>query len=438
MLTRADFERLMYGLRDGDPAPFVRTLINDQLDAQNLDAARFWVAYAQRHDIPLDDYPLFMVAHQARDLHALAPYREHVRPTMRAEALLASQEDSRALLAALEQINTRTPQNDRLMLTRMAADITIDRPSGVQLHREERNFGTITASSQALKIARTLDDHHVAATLNGTDYRFDRALLTPGTPDQATERGVSLRVGSQFDRGRWEAEVGTTRSPTGDRTPASVTGQWQWNQQQASLARLSLDQRPDESPLLQAFGSKSALLLSHGIRPTARDSISAQLAAERFMDRAGDDISQGFRAELGWQHNVFFERPAVVARAALSTARRSAPTITSSLAQQIAALAHADLLPERTDRIGIGVTIANGEPGRMNWRVPTPRYRLDVDIGYQWPDRQPTYEISASVGTRVFGDDELAFGLSYASRPDLGPQAGGFAAELTYNYRLGR
>ncbi len=438
MLTRADFERLMYGLRDGNAAPFVRTLINDHLDAQNLDAARFWVAYAQQHDIPLDDYPLFMVAHQARDLHALAPYREHVRPTMRTEALLASNEDSRALLAALEQINTRTPQNDRLMLTRIAADITIDRPSGVQLHGEHRDFGTVTASDQALKIARTFDDYHVAAAFTSTDYQFDEALVEADAPDRVTERSASIRVGSQFDRGRWEVEAGVAHSPAGDRTPVSVTGQWQWNQRHTSLARLSFDQRPDESPLLQAFGSKSALLIGHSFRPTARDSISAQVAAEQFNDRAGDKLSHGYRAELGWQHNVFFERPAVVARAAMSSARRSAPTITRSLAEQIAALAQPDLLPERTDRVGIGITIANGEPGRMNWRVPTPRYRLDVDVGYQWPDKQPTYEISASVGTRVFGDDELALRLSYASRPDLGPQASGFAAGLTYNYRLGR
>ena len=437
MLSRPDFEQLVYRINGADPAQIVRTLINDQLDNQAYDAARFWVAYAKRNDIQLDDYPHFMMAHQGRDIDALEPFKSHLRPTMRAEALLASEEDTRALLTALTQINTRTPESDRLMLTRMAADISFNRPSGAQTTAEQRDFGTVTTTTARVSAARTLDRLSVSAEAAATSYTFDEQLVA----DAATELRESqlhVRVSGISDAINWEAAAGSIQSDAGNLTPLAFSAQRQWDQRHSTTARLAFAQKPDETPLLQAFGQKNSASVSHTWRPTARDTFSAQLSAEHFADRAGESISSGYRAEIGWQHSVFFERPAVVARVAAGSARRSAPERTRSLASQISDLAFGDLLPERTDRIGLGLTVSHGEPGRMNWRVPSPRYRLDFDVGYQWPENKPTYEVSASVGTRVFGDDELALTASYASRPDLGLEASGYALALTYNYRLGR
>ncbi len=438
LLSRAHFERLFENKTSHDRFSRVQVLIHDLLDSGQWEAARSWIAYAKSQGIELDDYPKFMMAHQGRSLKALSPFTEHASQTVKAEALLASRQDSKALITALNEINTRTPESDRHMLTRIATDISINRPSGVRAAHESQDFGSLKDRSTRADVSRTFDELTTSVSLRQQDSELSPALTRSARRTVLSERTATVRTGGKTDSLQWEAELGATQSDVKDLFSAALTVKKLWDQDHSSFLRGAYGQIADESPLLSLFARKDSLTLGSTWRPSARNTLSLRVSGEDLSDRMTEPISRGFNMEAGWQHAVFFERPAVFARASVTSARRQLKSPTALLFRNLSDDALRQLLPERTDRLGIGLTIAHGEPGRMNWRTPSPRYRVDMDVGYQWPDKQPTYEISASIGSRVFGDDELALTAALASRPDLGWDGSALSFGLTYNYRLGR
>ncbi len=74
----------------------------------------------------------------------------------------------------------------------------------------------------------------------------------------------------------------------------------------------------------------------------------------------------------------------------------------------------------------------------MNRETPQYSWLVDALAGWQWTEQQVGYAINAGVGTRLLGDDELAFTLGYQSAPRNGDGEPGGTLSLTYSTRFGR
>jgi hypothetical protein len=87
----------------------------------------------------------------------------------------------------------------------------------------------------------------------------------------------------------------------------------------------------------------------------------------------------------------------------------------------------------------MSATVQHGNPHALNADTPSPRYILSVGVAQRLRQSATVFSVQAGLGIPILGNDELAIGYRYNSKPLGGiDDQDSHVFQLSYNYRFGR
>ncbi|MGF1686743.1 tetratricopeptide repeat protein [Photobacterium japonica] len=174
---------------------------------------------------------------------------------------------------------------------------------------------------------------------------------------------------------------------------------------------LGINQHIEASDLLTLAGQDNRIGIRATYQPTARESLSMQLNYHDLSTRFGDDIGQGWDMNLRVSEQLFFNDPAwqlygdiTLQQVNLNTAPLAG---INAWHQGPRTIVSSDFIEDKYQRIALGQRVWHGEPGTPGATVPSPRYWLDTSLGFNSVNSDFDFTVSAGLGWRLFGNDEL-------------------------------
>lgn len=407
---------------------------SEQLERLNQPALKDeWLGWARRNGLRIDRYAELqqaLRAHNASELERLLA-SGGLDPAQRVEALQQLGASHRALSESLAALSPDQPDALQQQLRGQALALQARHPQGLQIGLRRQDFGTLELRGQTAEIARQFGrDWHASAHFSR--QRYSGPGLSGASP--GVERSAELQLTRELGPAWLGAALEISDHDEGDRQGAGVFGGLQLTDTDSLEFHADWHRQAEESGLARALARRDSVGVSatHGL--TARDQFSWSLAQQRFSTLDGEALGHGHQLNLEFSHALFFEGPSWTLRSGLThAAYRLADGPLHSVPQE-----PADYLQERFGQVYVASTWRRGFPGALNRETPQYSWLVDVLAGWQWTEQQVGYAINAGVGTRLLGDDELAFTLGYQSAPRNGDGEPGGTLSLTYSTRFGR
>ncbi|PSU36125.1 tetratricopeptide repeat protein [Photobacterium lutimaris] len=201
--------------------------------------------------------------------------------------------------------------------------------------------------------------------------------------------------------------------------------------------RFGLNSHIEASELLNIAGQDNFLGFNFAYQPTARESLTFQFNLHDLSTRFDDEIGQGWDLSLRAAEQFFFADPAwqIYADVTMQDVNLSDDTLNgiNRWHNEVTPLTSGDFIEDSYQRVGIGQRVWHGEPGQPGATVPSPRYWFDSSLGYNFSSSQVDVTLSAGLGWRVFGNDELYFSTDWQSQDRNGDES----LKVTLGYYYG-
>ena len=191
--------------------------------------------------------------------------------------------------------------------------------------------------------------------------------------------------------------------------------------------RFGLNSHIEASQLLNIAGQDNLLGFNLAYQPTARESVVFQFNLHDLSTRFDDEIGQGWDLNLRVAEQFFFADPAwqVYADVTMQNVNLSDDPLTgiNRWHNESTPLTSGDFIEDKYQRIGLGQRVWHGEPGQPGATVPSPRYWFDSSLGYNFSSSQVDVTLSAGLGWRIFGNDELYLSTDWQSQDRNGDES---------------
>ncbi|MGR5078648.1 tetratricopeptide repeat protein [Photobacterium swingsii] len=191
--------------------------------------------------------------------------------------------------------------------------------------------------------------------------------------------------------------------------------------------KLGINNHLEASQLMTLAGQDNVLGINVNYQPTARENLAMQVSLHDLSTRFGDDIGRGWDMNIRASEQFFFNDPAWQVYSEFSmqqVSHSNAPMRGVNRWQQgPRPLAPSDFIAERYQRLSIGHRVWHGEPGVPGPTAPSPRYWLDNSVGYNVEAQQIDMTLSAGLGWRIIGNDELYMGVDWQSQDRNGDES---------------
>ncbi|MGF1723663.1 tetratricopeptide repeat protein [Photobacterium nomapromontoriensis] len=198
--------------------------------------------------------------------------------------------------------------------------------------------------------------------------------------------------------------------------------------------KLGLNNHIEASELLNLAGQENLIGLSANYQPTARESVALQLNYHDVSTRFNDDIGKGWDLNLRMTEQVFFADPGwqLYGDISMHEMNLSNKPLTgiNSWNQSGNTLTSGDFIEDKYQRLAIGQRLSHGDPGIPGPTVPSPRYWFDTSLGYNVTNSQIDVTMSAGLGWRIIGNDELYVTTDWQSQDRNGDES----LKLTLGY----
>ncbi|MGK0417879.1 MAG: hypothetical protein ACJAST_002985, partial [Halopseudomonas sp.] len=358
------------------------------------------------------------------------------------EALDRLGEESAALGLALSHLGAQNPTIVDIQLRRQAVDIQSRVPQGARIGWMREDLGGIELSGTHATLAgHVLDDWYTILDLKRQDYTADELDAS----ELGTENTATVTLSRKLANGRVAVAVDSSTRADEDRQGVEISRSWQLGARDQIEVGLGWNQESLDSGYMRAVGEQDAIWIAgiHGL--SSRDQLSWSVERRAYGTRYGHDLGNGTAFNLEFNQIQQFEGPTWVTRAGIDYQRNSLSggeldglTVADGGPIELEAVEASTLLQEEYGRLYAGSSWRRGFPGALNRDQPDYTWLVDVQAGWDWVDSQFTYGLSTGIGTRVFGDDELAFNLGYQSAPRGTDTESGGMLGLTYSKRFGR
>ena len=440
-------ERQAMQWQDGSPAMlqlwFDRMLT--QLDIINQPSQKdAWQAWARSHGLNINAYHNMQEAlrHYNRDMLTKLVASGELDPAQNVESLDRLGEESAALALALTNLGAGNPTIVDVQLRRQAVDIQSRTPQGALIGWEREDLGGIEISGAHATLAgHVTDDWYARLDLESKGYNAD--ALDSGV--LGTENNAQVSLSRKLEDGRIALTVDSSTRADENRVGLGASRAWQLGSRDQLEVGLGWNQENLDSGFMRAVGTQDSVWVAgiHGF--TARDQLSWSLEQRAYGTRYGHSLGNGTAFNMEFNQIQWFEGPTWVARAGIDYQRNNLSgrnlddlTVTDGGPIEFATINATELLQEEYGRLYAGTSWRRGFPGALNRGQPDYTWLVDLQSGWDWTESQFTYGISAGIGTRVLGDDELALTFGYQSAPrGVDAEAGGMLG-LTYSKRFGR
>ncbi|MGF1701202.1 tetratricopeptide repeat protein [Photobacterium makurazakiensis] len=191
--------------------------------------------------------------------------------------------------------------------------------------------------------------------------------------------------------------------------------------------KFGLNNHLEASELMTTSGQENILGFNLNYQPTARESVVFQFNLHDLSTRFGDDIGTGWDFNLRVAERFFFADPAwqIYGDISMQKVNLSDKPLDgiNRWHQGTNTLTSGDFIADEYQRIALGQRVWHGEPGRPGATVPSPRYWFDSSLGYNVTSSNMDITLSAGLGWRVVGNDELYLSADWQSQDRNGDES---------------
>lgn len=418
-------------------ARWLPSIILGLIEASDLHASDAWRRLGESLKVDFDATLLVSLAlHDRERLYALYP--QTPGGPLRTQALIAMGQPGHGLDYALGRLGQDQNPQWQNELLRQSTRLSSDSPSGVRLVLPYSTDDSSDSRGLEYTIARQQDEWHLQ--LNGQISRLnDNKLLFQAEPDARQSHGLQ---GTYFTRdGYLQATAYLTESDSRVTAGAQWRQYHQWDSHFSGSYALSYRTPAQQTRLQQALLNRSGLNLMAQYQLTPRNAISAAVNYDHFTDIYDDKfISKGLSGQGALSYQLLADYPQWNIRTGIDwqsyqAAEHLGPRLAAST---LPGITPADLIDNRYLRYYISNRWQRGDVGALNTSAPTPQWFVELNVGYQFqPESTYEYSLTAGVGWRLFGDDELAVTTGYSRNTLQSLNGGDYQLQLSYQYRFG-
>ncbi|MDO9320333.1 MAG: tetratricopeptide repeat protein [Pseudomonas sp.] len=431
-----------------------------QLESLNQSGAiEPWLAWAKAHGIKIDSNARLQSALRGMRRQELQQWlaKDELPPDSRAEIWLRLGLEQRALKESLQALKEHRAPAQLQTLRNQAQGVIERQPQGVQLARNDRDFGGLRQLGEQFLLASAVGDSYLAVGLDNARFSgsnlLDEQLL-------GREQGLRLSLKNPLADGEWTLLLEASQNAVQNRQGLGLERSWQLSGRDALALGLEWQVQSDESGLMRALGARDSLYAQGQHALSVRDQLSWRLARNSFSTAEGAALGDGWAASFELSHSLLAREPQWLLRSGVTwQENKTVSELPSELfISQGGALFDAvldsnpsddiddgfsgatpsDFISSRFGEVYVGSSWQRGTPGALNRAWPQFTYRLDAKAGWQVPDNKLAYAFEAGLGVEVMGDDELALLGGYSSAPVGGEGQAGGQLRLAYSLRFGR
>ncbi len=402
--------------------------------------ARFWLAKAHWHRLQLPAWQAVAQALADNDLPRMERLleTEQLAPLDRVRILERLGRLDAALAAALPLVDAQRGETDLQTATQWAALLYRERPTTATAKTEWERIGDLDLKRVELEGRLSLGQSSLRLSLVDEQFDMDPEIYDLSGRDREWRLGMDMEWFGR--RNKLSAGLGLRRRD--DRSHTWSLFAWDYD----------LDRRHRLGLLLEHNGTSTATqlvradVLANRVRLTwngtltSRTGLQLQLEGYRLLSRDGDHVADGTYADITLTEKLMLGTNELAVRLQGSWLRNDlADRLPEEMARRLPpGSTIRDVIDARYSVVGVGMAMARGEPLGRAPLVGGLRYRLDGWVGWEWPENGPAAALSAAIGTRVFGGDELALEYYYSRALNLDPGQASQGWTLQYRVFLGR
>ncbi|PSW20259.1 hypothetical protein C9I98_09400 [Photobacterium sanctipauli] len=280
--------------------------------------------------------------------------------------------------------------------------------------------------------------HHDGYWRLGTDYQVS------GTPEllDGSEVEDETRLHGQYQRqlidSAWTIGFDVADGQGDKRIGLNASYQFTVDDYWRAGVKLGINSHIEASELMTTSGQENVLGFNLNYQPTARESVAFQFNIHDLSTRFGDDIGTGWDFNLRVAEQFFFADPAWIVYGDISmqdvTLSDDPLDGVNQWHQGPNTLTSGDFIADEYQRLSIGQRVWHGEPGQPGPTVPSPRYWFDSSLGYNVTNSQMDITLSAGLGWRIVGNDELYISTDWQSQDRNGDESLNITAGYYYSF----
>ena len=401
--------------------------------------ARARMRSAKRRGFPLPRWQRLALALAQRNLprvRALLAETPQGEAASRGRARAALGEHSRALAIALPRVEPARDGDGAVTPFRsLAAGARAKRPQSAYVRFDLASLGELSVRSA--EAGGMASRGRYTWSLDTAAHRLEGG----GDEGALTEQSALLTLRRHGRRGRTTLGVGVNRRPAGrDLIPLRLTHRHRWSQRLAIRAGLELHAVTHDSSELRRLGRRDRFWLGLEHRPTARTNWRVAGGWRDYETRAGAALGHGAAVQGRLEHDVLPGRTTLFTGIAGAWQRNDlVDRLPAAIRPALPAGAGPEgVLAEDFAEAGVILGLGRGTVGSEAPGVASPRFRVSVWLGWQGPADRFAQRISAAVGTRVLGGDQLSLEASHATAAGRGGAAAFTTLRVEYRLGLGR
>lgn len=320
----------------------------------------------------------------------------------------------------LTQLRDTLSNDETNQLRRITTSLRQDLPNGAKLTASQSAIGDIDLNGQSFNYVHAFDESLINLELNNQAIEVINTSLLLPVFDHENELNLVNTYLNGSNKTRWNINFRTLESPTLENSSSTSL---RFGQNYQPTSRLQLDyqfqykQRDSISSAFYLLGNKNAVKSSASYQVDRANRIYSELTFNQYKGLDNETLGNGNEFRLGIQHQLMYQDPAWTLYSEFYSLNNSLNILNSSrYTPYFKQQPSIDLLlPKQYCRTSIGSTWQKGDPGSIVQTAPSPHYLLNIDLGWLCHENSFDFALSTAIGWRIFGDDELSFGLRFSS-----------------------
>jgi len=343
--------------------------------------------------------------------------------------------DQEAFSVAKAALNRAPTLGDRDIARNQYGAMRSERPSFSSGNYRQTTMNGLAVNQSGFTVRHSLDSMNIGLSVDYKKQSFtsDTYMLT----DNEIHQDIAMtlfhgdrRFGGQVTAGYYTSEIEGRpyalanqhiRSLNGDRT---FSAELAYNEATEASALLRLTSKQNRVTLgyEQGLGSREYVRLQANM-----NDISSRVQQKRIARGLAARMEVGIRGAFGsnvWSTNI--------------AANRQQNDVESSLPEELAlssATTLESVLASESTSLTYGASFSRGGVQGDYPQTSSPRYYLNANMGYTWPDAAFGAQFDGGAGIRVLGGDELSIGFAHDTQPNSGLGAENDSTSIGINYR---
>ena len=312
------------------------------------------------------------------------------------------------------------------------------RPSYTSATAQQSSFGNLTSSDAGFNVRHTFANRDAGSEVAYRNQTLKSDDLSLEGLENRSDITLTLNFGNSNRGGHIAAGV------LADELAETVygRGRLRWYNGKRTrewYAELAYNEQPDQSSELRVAGvqnrASAGINSSFGVREffdlrVDAIEVSGRLSEQRVARGLETRGEMGMRGSVGsnaWSASV------VASRAAFE---RNGDVPDDLLLSENSGID--SLIAETSSSVALATSLSRGGVDSDFPATSSPRYYVNSNLGYSWPDKKVGFQFETGAGIRVLGGDELSFAFSHdaLARQISSGKANSSSFGLNYKYHF--